>query len=384
MALRKWWFVTGAGAACVALLGFGAVGGCRAESTATTSGGAGAGNGGEGGESSGAGNNTGSSSTTSTGTGMGGTGGTGGMGTGSSSSSGSGAGGCDGQVVTLDQVNNPNAPNAVGKGTPVKLQGVVATSTKFLVSQSNSGTCLWGVFVSSPGLSETKPYSGAMVVSKGIPAEIPAGGSKAYCPKLSNYKMGDKLPGDAIPDDVKPGDVLDITGVADEYLPSTCGQLPTDTKIPQKQISFVCAATKTGTAPVPAPHVFTDPADIAKLADPTATDFHQQWGNVKVGAANVKPTLVMNPNVDSGLVVVGQYGDVQLENGPAVGDKIYYRGYETNGCYKGPAFTDTMVSWTQVVGLHYLNFCTWGLQAHNKCTDFVAPSEDCGSLMCTF
>ena len=76
-------------------------------------------------------------------------------------------------------------------------------SQKFLVSKSSSGTCLYGVFVSAPTITETAPYSGIMVVAKGSPAVIPQGQTKAFCGKISNRFADDPVPGDVIPDDIK-------------------------------------------------------------------------------------------------------------------------------------------------------------------------------------
>ena len=125
-------------------------------------------------------------------------------------SNGTGQGGgavCDGEVHTVQEVSS----GTVGKGTHVSLKGVVAMSHKFLVSGSTH--CLWGVFVSAPGISETAANSGAFAISYGTDPVIPPGGNKAYCPKLGEDA------GDKIPNDTKPGDVLDITGQTD-YFPS--------------------------------------------------------------------------------------------------------------------------------------------------------------------
>jgi len=380
MALRKQWYVMGAGAVVLAMAATTA--GCRADGNAGTGG-----SGGEGGEGPGSPASSGTGGMGSTGTPAGG-GGPGGGGTGGGTGGGGGAGGsmsdCEGPPVTVEQVANPNAAGAIGEGLPVRLEGVVATSQKFLVSQSNSGTCLWGVFVSAPNLSEAKEYSGVMVVSKGIPAAIPPGGNKAYCPKLSNRKPDEPLPGDAIPDDVKPGDVLNVTGVVDAYIPGTCGSKPTDSKTPQRQVSFTCKVEKTGTAAVPKAHVFTG-ADIAKLANQADATFHTQWAGVRVGVTDVKPAPQPDPAGGANPVVVGSFGIIKMQDsGLEVGDKIYYRGYEQNGCYKGPVYTDLNMTFSSIEGIHYLNFCTWGVQPNDKCADLAPASQDCATdmLMC--
>lgn len=372
MSLRKQWFVLGASAACVLGLAASSAG-CRGDETTTTSGSGGSGN-------------ASATSSSSTGSGMAGAGGgTGGSGVGGGTGGTGGNAACAGQEVTVEQVTNVAAPGAVGKGTPVSLKGVVATSRKFQVAPPGmSGSCLFGVFVSAPGLAEAKPYSGIMVVNYGNPAAVPQGGNTAYCGKISSRAAGELEPGDLIPDDVKPGDVLDIIGVASEYIVSSCGQKPTDSTTPQKQIAFVCGLERTGTAPVPAAHVFPE-AEATKIADQKDADFHKQWGGALIRVENVTPTPVADPNGGMGQVVVGKYGEILLSGSNiVVGDKLYYRGYESNKCFDGPVFPDLAVTWNHVQGLHYQNFCTWGMQPNDKCTDFDPGSADCVTdmLMC--
>ncbi|MDI1475518.1 hypothetical protein [Polyangium sp. y55x31] len=366
MSLRKQWSFLGTSAACALGLCVVLSAACRAEENNNPSGGDG-----------------GSGATGASGPGSGGTGGTGGAG-GAGGSGGAGGATCDGKEVTIEQITNSKASGAVGKGTPVKVKGAVAMSHKFLVSQSNAGNCLWGVFVSAPGLAETKEYSGVIALSYGVPAAIPPGGNKAYCPKLSNYYEGDPLPGDAIPDDVKPGDVLDITGVADSFLLAACANEMNGSKVPQTQIAFTCAVERTGTAPLPAPHAFTDAAEVAKLGSATDADFHNKWGGVKVRVSNAKPVPQPNPApMGMGEVVVGDFGVIKLQDSNVeVGDKIYYRGYEQNDCYAAPVFSDVNMTFNSIDGFSYLSYCTWGLQPDGKCTDFDPKSEDCGSLTC--
>src|SRR5262249_37615848 len=146
-----------------------------------------------------------------------------------SGGAGGGAGGgapaCDGQEVTVfDVTNDPSAANPVGPAIKVKVKNVVAMSQKFLVSKSsNTGSCLWGIFVSAPNLGkETQPYSGVLVVSYGNNAtEQPAGSGMFYCSKL-----GVEPTGGAIPDDVKVGDELNVIGKTDYFLLNSCANQP--------------------------------------------------------------------------------------------------------------------------------------------------------------
>ncbi len=307
--------------------------------------------------SGGAGGGSGGSTSKSTGTGS------------SSGGAGGGAVVCEGADHTIQEVTS----GTVGPGTHATLRGVVAMSRKWLVSGSTH--CLWGVFVSAPGLSETGPNTGVLAISYGTDPVVPTGGTKAYCPKLGTDPTGDK-----IPDDVKPGDVLDITG-STSYFPTTfdkCGPSamppsPANT-VSMRQFTTVCSVTKTGTAPVPKAHVLTA-SEIAGITSTSDTAFHDQWGGVKVAIEN---TGVV-PTTDSPPAVVGQYGIITLAQGNIpVGDKMYYKAYNTTDvCAQGPTFVDTSTTFTHLEGFHYLDFCAWGLQINDKCADFAPPSPDC-------
>ncbi|NUQ75953.1 MAG: hypothetical protein HUU21_20625, partial [Polyangiaceae bacterium] len=298
-----------------------------------------------------------------------------------------GAGGgsaCTGTEATIYQVNNDPAAagGPIGNKVAVHLKGVVAMSQKFLVTKSNAGRCLWGVFVSAPDVvgATTKEYSGVMVVSRGTDAVADPDGT-TYCPKLG---VVGETPGDAIPDDVKRGDVLNVIGMTDYFLLNNCAGEVNGSKVPQRQVSNSCLVEKTGdTVKPPDPHVFTDAADILELTSPTNKDFHDKWGNVKVrveGQFAAVPQMVNNkPSV------ITQFGEVVLEGSNlAIGDKIYYRGYlkATNACHDGPKFTVPMngpYMFDAFEGFGYLNYCTWGLQANNKCLDYSPASEDCAA-----
>jgi hypothetical protein len=112
--------------------------------------------------------------------------------TSSSSSSGVGGGApCEGVEATISDVTT----GVVGPGVKVQVTGAVAMSQKFLVSKgSSSGSCLWGVFVSAPNLTETAPNSGMLVLDYGFNAEIDDGGTDAYCPRLGIDPTGDDIP----------------------------------------------------------------------------------------------------------------------------------------------------------------------------------------------
>jgi hypothetical protein len=295
-------------------------------------------------------------------------GGTGGMGTG-----GMGTGGAP-QTATIHDITT----GTIGPKVAVQVNGVVAMSHQFLVSQSKStGSCLWGVYVSEPNITETAPNSGILVLSYGTPASIPDGGTKAFCPVI-----GLDPSGSGIPDDTKPGDVLDITGKTDYFINKTCGMTPTDATVAQYQISNVTKAVKTGTATPPTPHLLTD-AEIAQLASPTDKTFHDQWGGVKVRIQNV--TSVPQVNGDGGTGITDQYGHIVLMGSNLyVGDKNYYQGLlaKTDVCHKGPVYANATTTFTQIDGFSFLDFCTWSLEPENRCVDLQPPSDDCAGNTC--
>ncbi len=304
-------------------------------------------------------------------------GGTGGGGTGGGDTGGSGGsvadGGGDGAPVSASITHI--ADGTIPEATAVTVQGAVVMSHVFLVSKSNStNSCLWGVFVSEPGLTETKPYSGILVLSYGSEATAADGGTTTYCPKL-----GVEPTGSGIPDDLGPGDVIDISGKTAYYLPSTCTQAG-DSQTKSRQLGQAIV-TRTGTgAPIPAAHAVSA-QEIVQLASPTAGDqgFHDQWGGVKVRVTNV---TAVPQTVGSTTSVTNSYGEIILQQGNlAVGDKIYYRGYSKTAdvCYAGPVYGNASQSFSWIDGFNYLNYCTWSLQPGSKCNDLNPAGEDCSS-----
>jgi hypothetical protein len=297
----------------------------------------------------------------------------------SSSSSGASEGG-PATVVSIDQVTNTMATGYVGPGTPVELQGVVATSIKFLVSHSKtSGSCLWGVFVSSPGLATATANSGVLAVSFGTPAVAGDAGGTAYCPTIQAGMQA----GDAFPDDTAPGDVLDILGTTDAYIPASCtvGDAGLGASmVPGVQISKVTTATrKTQGGPVPKPYVLTS-SDLATFAAGSDATWLNKWGGVLVEAQNVVAQSQAGALTDA-------YGHMLLQegtNGIQVGDKLYYVGYVkgTDACYSGPSFpTAPPLTFTSITGFVYLDYCNWGIIPRDKCNDLQPPSDDCASVV---
>lgn len=281
---------------------------------------------------------------------------------------GGGVAGCEGPEATIEGITT----GQFGPGAKVTVNGVVAMSHKFLVSKSSStNNCLWGVFVSSPGLTQTQANSGLLILSYGFKAEIPDGGDTAFCPRLGQDPAGDK-----IPDNVKPGDVLDVVGTVNRFPQDpNCTPPNPPNQVGMLQLGSVCQANIVGQATPPTPKVLT-PAEIQSLTSTTDQAFHDQWGGVKVRMENVG----VEPQ---GGLVVGDFGIIKLDNGVEVGDRIYYRGYSNNVCHKAPVFTDTNIVYDRVDGFHYLAFCTWGVQTNDKCADFSPRSQDCTMATCT-
>jgi hypothetical protein len=285
--------------------------------------------------------------------------------------------------VSIAQITDPMSTGHVGPKTPVKVAGAVAMSIKFLVAKSSSsGSCLWGVFLSAPGLTETAPNSGVLAVSFGTPAVAKDGG-KAFCPTI----QANEPAGDAFPDDVKPGDVLDIIGQSDAFIPSTCTTGDAGlgaSMIPGIQISKVTSVTRTGTgAPLPTPHKLSA-SDLTTLAAGSDQGWLDQWGNVLVEVDNVSAK-------DQNGGLTDNFGHMLLDvgtNGIQVGDKLYYVGFVkgTDACYAGPYYTtlptpDAGLPFNSITGFVYLDFCNWGLSPRNKCIDLNPPSDDCLSVV---
>ncbi|MFT3764883.1 MAG: hypothetical protein QM820_05100 [Minicystis sp.] len=124
-------------------------------------------------------------------------------------------------------------------------------------------------------------------------------------------------------------------------------------------------------------------AEVAQLASPTDTTFHDQWGGVKVRIKNVTSTPQVNG--DGGTAITDQYGHIVLSGSNLyVGDKLYYQGLlaKTDICHKGPVYANATTTFTQMDGFSYLDFCTWSLEPNNRCQDLAPPSDDCGTSTC--
>ncbi|WP_044985852.1 hypothetical protein [Sorangium cellulosum] len=387
----------GLGALCaVALLG--GAGGCQPEGNSSLP----TGPGGPGGTTGAGGSGAGASA------GEGGSGGEAGAAT--TGSAGGGGGGTEdppARVVTIEDITMGTVSSGI-----VEVKGVVAMSPKFLVSQSGTGRCTWGVYLSAPGLTETEAYSGILAVDRGNDATSGTSG-ELYCAKL-----GEQPGGGEIPDDVVPGDVFDIVGETSYFLLDFCGvdkcgdldcddqegacyadkamcadgehpcwedcsddPLPyAESRSPQRQLAYISKMTKVGEAPVPKPHLLSS-EEAASLSASADAPFHDRWGGVKVRVDNIAAIPWSQGNVVN-------FGNIQMDldqdTGSAtlqIGNNIYYRGYAPadDSCHKGPTFSDVTTTWEHVDGFSTLDGCIWTLQAADPCADFAPPSELCGA-----
>ncbi len=345
------------GTAMVLGISFGA---CRSSS----GGGGGSGTGGSGTGGSGTGGTAGTGTGGTAGTGTGGTAGTGtgGTGGGTGGTAGSGGttdgGGCTpGTKASIHDIDT----GTVGLSQDVELTDVVATSQKFLVSESKtSGSCLWAVFATDGGQTTVGESTSMMIYSYSTPAST-ADGGVGPCPT-----------DDGIPSAIKPGDTLHVFGQTDSHAPSAGSSCPTP---PQGELQLRvfkdCPITITGSATVPAPHVL-DTATANAIAAGTDTATLAKWGGALVELDNATADAV------DGGGVVGPFGVITFSNYDLEAhDKIMYYDVKdpknsANGWVYGSATT-----FSKIVGIAYLDYCTWSINPRNKCTDLTPKSDDC-------
>lgn len=299
--------------------------------SSVATGGAGGGTAGTGGV--GGGDTGGAGGAVTGGAGGGDTGGSGGGDTGGSGGTGGGAQCPTGQPQTVQAV----ADGTVAAAIQVQLTGAIVTTPKILVSKSNNtGSCLWGAFVKDPAADY-----GLMIVAYGDKAPSDGAGGYGDCPTGT----------DIIPGDIVAGDIVDITGTTDAYVPSSC----TNGAVAQTQVK-ACAFTKTGTGAAPAPVVVADLAQLVAGA--------KQYQGLLVKIENVTAE-----NYDGG--TVGPYGIITLSgSGLEIHDKFYYKA-------TGAPVFDPGQTFTSIVGISHLDYCTWCLEPRDKCTDFTPASTDC-------
>jgi hypothetical protein len=256
---------------------------------------------------------------------------------------------CAAEDVTLDEVRS-------GVVLPSARAALVATATsqKFLVSETEAGSCLWGAFVGDePDGAEPR---GLLVVSYGDEA-----------PGAAPCEPGT----DAIADALEPGDVVRIVGRASSFAPSSCdGVTPAAQFVADARCPFDLQGRVAPLEPV------TLPLDVAsKLVRGSDAELVGRWAGGLVRLESVSAL----PN-EGGTGAVRPYGVVALaETDLEVHADIEYGDLSGNGprdAAKGLDF-HYPTEFRSVTGLVFLDYCEYALAPRRRCEDFDPPSLDC-------
>jgi hypothetical protein len=258
-------------------------------------------------------------------------------------------GACDAQSVVLDELR----AGIVLPSVPVVLVAT-ATSQKFLVSQTDAGSCLWGVFVGdSPAAGEPR---GVLVISYG------------------DESLGDAPcePGtDAIPDDIAPGDSVRVIGRSSSFVPSSCdGIVPAPQVIADARCPFERLDRVAEVEPLTLPFDVAD--DLARGADP---ELVRRFAGGLVRLENVSAL----PN-ESGDGAVRPYGVVALaETELEIHADIEYGDLSAGGPRDATKSLDVPypAEFRSITGLIYLDYCTYALAPRHRCGDFNPPTSAC-------
>jgi hypothetical protein len=256
---------------------------------------------------------------------------------------------CDAQPVALDEIRS----GIVLPSVPVTLVAT-ATSQKFLVSQTDAGSCLWGVFVGDhPADGEPR---GVLVISYG------------------DESLGDAPcePGtDAIPDDIAPGDSVRVIGRASSFAPSSCDgivaapQMIADARCPLEHLEHLDEIE-----PLTLPFDVAD--ELARGSDPEVV---RRFAGGLVRLENVSALLN-----DSGDGAVRPYGVVALaETELEVHADIEYGDLSAGGPRDASKSLDVPfpAEFRSITGLVYLDYCTYALAPRSRCGDLDPPSRGC-------
>ncbi|HVY31719.1 MAG TPA: hypothetical protein VHB79_34525 [Polyangiaceae bacterium] len=259
------------------------------------------------------------------------------------------SGDCSAQSVTLAEIH----AGRVRSGVKVEVEGLVASSQKFLVSEAKSGSCLWGAFAADA--RQVGANSGLFLVSFGAPhAEDEA------------CQSG----GDGLPDDLAPGDLLRVSGKLDEYAPSACSNVAA---AQQLLIDATCPLVHDG-AQAPPEAAVLDTALADRLAAGQDVELLRQWGGALVRLEGVSAQR------DEDGDAVFPFGVVRLtETSLEVHSRLYYFDLSEGGpraAGKSPhyAYPTTFGALTGVV---FLDYCSWSLAPRDRCRDLVPASSGC-------
>lgn len=258
--------------------------------------------------------------------------------------------GCGAQPVTLDEIHAGRVRGRVAVSPPE----LVATSQKFLVSEAKSGSCLWGAFAAERG--RTGAGSGLFLVSFGPPHAQAEG-----C-----------IPGaDGLPNDLAPGDVLEVEGTFDDYAPASCSGV---TPAQQLRVDVACPVRRRGSIAAPEP-ALVDVAFATRLATGDDAQLLRDWGGALIRIEGVSAAK----DRDDGDAVF-PFGVVRLEQTSLeVHSRLYYFDLREGGprtLAKAPRYRYPTV-FQSVVGVLFLDYCSWVLAPRDRCSDLSPESDNC-------
>jgi hypothetical protein len=258
--------------------------------------------------------------------------------------------GCGAEAVTLEEIHSGRVRSDVA----LAVADLVATSQKFLVSEAESGSCLWGAFTA--GSRRTGPGSGLLLVSFG-----------AKHPDGETCVAGT----DALPADLSPGDELAVEGTLGDYVPAACdGVAPA----PQLRVDAGCPARRLGRTDAPAAAV-VDRALATRLAAGKDRQLLRDWSGALIALDDVTALR----DADDGDAVF-PFGVIRLaETSLEVHSRLYYFDLSEGGprsATKTPRFGYPS-RFQRITGLVFLDYCRWSLAPRDRCLDLAPASDDC-------
>jgi hypothetical protein len=233
---------------------------------------------------------------------------------------------------------------------------LVATSQKFLVSEAKSGSCLWGTFAQER--ERHGAGSGLFLVSFGAPhpdGEACAAGT------------------DGLPDDLQPGELVEVEGKLVDYSPSACAAVA---PVQQLVVDAACPLRRVGSVSAPEP-VSIDASLANRLAEGKDEQLLHDWSGVLVRLSAVS---ALQDTEDGDAVF--PFGVVRLqETSLEVHSRLYYFDLSEGGpraSGKAPHY-GYPTSFSDVVGIVFLDYCSWVLAPRDRCQDLEPASAGCAA-----